>query len=161
MSLRILSFVHDNVTWRVAQTPKGYYHRAHSGMPEWCAGLPAGISVDVAESTFQQFPSTDNSLQPSNLAFKLTYRVGDSNDEYFIFSSPEGDPFLVKIPPTTFATLQEVFPTHTIPRMRLARLVVQQAIHLGLPSVELFPGTPLYETIQSQLSESFSPKIRP
>ena len=159
MPLRILSFVNENVTWRVAQTSEGYYHREHSGMPEWLAGLPSGVSPDVAESTFQQFSSTDNSLQPSNLAFKLTYRVGQSNVDYFIFSSPDGDPFTVKIPPTTFATLQEVFPSHTIPRMRLARLVVQQAIHLGLPSVELLPGTPLYKTVQSQLSESFPPKI--
>ncbi len=158
MPLRILSFVNENVTWRVAQTSEGYCHREHSGMPEWLEGLPSGVSLDVAERTFQQFPSSGNSLQPSNLAFKLTYRVGHSNVDYFIFSSPDGDPFTVKIPPSTFAMLQEVFPSHILPRMRLARLVVRQAIHLGLPSVELLPGTPLYETVQSQLSESFHSK---
>ena len=108
----------------------------------------------MVKSTFQQFPSTDDSLQPSHLSFKLTYRVGHSNVECFIFASPEGDPFLVKIPPATFAALQEAFPSIAIPRMRIARLAAQQAIHLDLPSVELLTGTPLFETVQSQLSES-------
>ena len=155
MALRILSFFNENVTWRIAQTPDGYYHREPSGMPEWLAGLPSGMSLDVVESTFQQFSSTDNSLQPTSLSFKLTYRVGRSNLECFIFSSPEGDPFSVQISPATFETLQEEFPSNTLPRMRIARLVVQQAIELGLPSVELLPGTQLYKTVRLKIAESF------
>ncbi len=156
MSLRILSFANENATWRVAQTPDGYYHREPSGMPEWLPGLPSAIKIDVVVSTFQQFPSADSSLEPSNLSFKLTYRIGHSNMECFIFSSPEGDLFSVKIPPHTYETLQEDFPSNTVPRMRLARLVVQQAVSLGFPSVELLPETPLYTAVQSQLTESFS-----
>jgi hypothetical protein len=154
MPLRILSFFNENITWRVAKTPDGYYHRQLSGTPEWLPGLPSGVPLEMVKSTFQQFPSTDDSLQPSHLSFKLTYRVGHSNVECFIFASPEGDPFLVKIPPATFAALQEAFPSIAIPRMRIARLAAQQAIHLDLPSVELLTGTPLFETVQSQLSES-------
>jgi len=158
MSLRILSFFHEGVTWRVAQTREGYYHRELSGMPEWLEGLPSDITFDVVESTFQQFSSKDYPLNPSTLSFKLTYRVGQSNVECFIFSSPEGDPISVKIPPTTFAALQQAFPSEAIPHMRLARLAVQQAINLGLfPSVELLPDTPLYESVQSQLKKP-SPK---
>lgn len=156
MPLRILSFVNEHLTWRIAQTPDGYFHRELSGMPEWLIGLPSEISSDVVEGTFQQFPATDTSLQPTNLSFKLTYREGHSNVECFIFASSEGDQFLVKIPPTTFVALQDAFPSHTLPRMRVARLVVKQAMNLGFPSVELRPGTPLYKTLQSQLSESFS-----
>ena len=126
-------------------------------MPEWLSGIPSGMNLEVVESTFQQFSSTDNSLQPTNLSFKLTYRVGHSNEECFVFSSSEGDTFLVKIPPETFATLREAFPSRTFPRMRIARLVIQQAIHFGKLNVELLPGTPLYQTIQSQLSQSFLP----
>ena len=125
-------------------------------MPEWLTGLPSELSAEVVEDTFQQFPAADTSLQPSNLSFKLTYREGHSNVECFIFASPDGDQFLVKIPPTTFAALQEATPSQTHPRMRIARLVVQQAMDLGFPSVELLPGTPLYKTLQSQLSELFS-----
>ncbi len=126
-------------------------------MPEWLAGLPPDITFDVVESTFQKFSSKEYPLDPSTLSFKLTYRVGQSNVECFIFSSPEGDPISVKIPPTTFAALQQAVPSESIPRMRLARLAVQQAINLGFPSVELFPDTPLYESVQSQLKKP-SPK---
>ncbi len=157
MALQILSFFNENVTWRIAKATDGYYHRESSGMPEWLAGLPAGVSLDVVNSTFQQFSTTSDSLEPKNLSFKLTYRVGHSNVECFIFSSPEGDTFPVKIPAETFVMLQEAFPSHSLPRMRIARLTVQQAIHSGLPSVELIPGTPLYSKVQSQLSESFPP----
>ena len=136
MPLRILSFFNEGVTWRVAQTPDGYYHRELSSMPEWLPGLPSGVTLDVVESTFLQFSSKDHSPKPSHLSFKLTYRVGQSNVECFIFCSPEGDPFSVKIPPTTFANLQKVLPSEVIPRMRIARLAVQQAITLGLPSVD-------------------------
>ena len=76
--------------------------------------------------------------------------------ECFIFSSPEEDLFSVKIPPHTLEALQLAFPSHTIPRMRLARLVVQEAIRSGVPSVELLPDSPLYKIVQSQLSKSFS-----
>ncbi len=156
MSLRILSFANENATWRVAQTPDGYYHREMTGMPEWLPGLPSAIKIDVVVSTFQQFSSTDSSLVPSNLSFKLTYRVGHSNMDCFIFSSPEGDLFSVKIPPHTYVALQEDFPSNSVPRMRLARMVIQQAVLSGYPSVELLPETPLYKTVQSQLSESSS-----
>ena len=155
MGIQILSFFNEGVTWRIAQTSEGYYHRESSGNPEWLPGIPAGMSLDVVESTFQQFSSTDNSLQPTNISFKTTYREGHSNVEWFIFSSSEGDTFTVKIPPSTFATLQEAFPSRTLPRMRIARLVILQAIHLGLLSVELLPETPLYQTVQSQASKSF------
>jgi hypothetical protein len=158
MPLKILSFFNEGVTWRVAQTPEGFSHRELSGMPEWLPGLPSEISLDIVESTFQQFSSKEDSLQPCNLTFKLTYRVGHSNVECFIFSSPEGDPFSVKIPLATFTTLQEALPSGAIPRMRIARLAVQHAISLGFPSVELLPGTPLYMTVLSQVSESFPQK---
>ena len=161
MPLRIISFFNENVTWRIAKTPDGYHHREPSGMPEWLAGLPSGMSLDIVESTFQQFSSTDNSLQPTNLSFKLTYRIGQSNVECFIFSSPEGDTFSVKIPLETFETLQKSLSSHTIPHMRIARLVVHEAIRFGLPSVELLPGTPLYKTVESQLSELFPPPSSP
>lgn len=154
MSLKILSFFHEGVTWRVVKTPEGYSHRNHSGMPEWLPGLPSEIALDIVESTFQQFTSNEDALQPCDLTFKLTYRVGHSNVECFIFSSAEGDPFSVKIPLATFAALQEALPSETIPRMRIARLAVQQAISLGFPSVELLPGTPLYVTVLSQVSGS-------
>lgn len=160
MPLKILSFFNENVTWRVAHTPDGYYHRELSGLPEWLVGLPSDMSLDIVNSTFQQFSSTDHSLEPSKLSFKLTYRIGHSNVECFIFSSPEGDPFSVKISPSTFATLQDEFPSNPIPRMRIASLAVQQAIGLGLPSVELLPGTPLYETLRLQVAESFPHKGR-
>ena len=154
MPLRILSFFNEGMTWRVAQTREGYYHREISGLPEWLAGLPSDVTLDVAESTFQQFSSNKSHLTPSTLSFKLTYHVGKSNVECFIFSSPEGDPLSVNIPQSTFAALQQAFPSEAIPRMRLARLAVQEAIHLGLPSVELLPGTPLYEAVQFQLKKS-------
>lgn len=125
-------------------------------MPEWIAGLPSEVALDVVESTFQQFSSKEFHLIPSRLSFKLTYQVGKTNVECFIFSSPEGDPLSVNIPQSTFAALQQAFPSEAIPRMRLARLAVQQAISLGLPSVELLPDTPLYESVQSQLKNSIS-----
>ena len=88
MALQIISFFNEGVTWRVAQTADGYYHRELSGMPEWRPGLPSDMTHDVVESTFQQFTSTDPSLDASHLTFKLTYKIGDSNLECFIFSSP-------------------------------------------------------------------------
>ena len=148
MPIRILSFFHENLTWRVAQTPDDYYHRETSGLPEWLVGLPPNVSVDVVSRTFQQFPSTDHSLEPTKLSFKLTYHVGQSNLECFIFSSPEGDPFSVKISSETFASLQNEYHRNPLPRMRIAHLVIQQAIHAGLPSVELRPETPLYKTVR-------------
>ena len=154
MPLRILSFFNEGLTWRVAQTREGYYHRELSGMPEWIAGLPSEVALDMVESTFQQFSSKESDLIPSTLSFKLTYRVGKSNDECFIFSSPEGDPLSVNIPQSTFAALKQAFPSKAMPRILLARLAVQQAINLGLPSVELLPDTPLYESVQLQLSHS-------
>lgn len=154
MPLKILSFFNEGTTWRVAQTREGYYHREISGMPEWLAGLPSDITLDLVESTFQQFSSKESHLTPSALSFKLTYQVGKSNVECFIFSSSEGDPLSVNIPQSTFAALKEAFPSESIPRIRLARLAVEQAIKLGLPSVELLPGTPLYDSVQSQLKNS-------
>jgi hypothetical protein len=156
MPLRILSFFNEGMTWRVAQTREGYYHRELSGMPGWLAGLPSDIALDVVESTFQQFSSKESDLTPSTLSFKLTYQVGKSNVECFIFSSSEGDPLSVNIPQSTFAALHQAFPSQSIPRMRLARIAVEQAINLGLPSVELLPGTPLYESVQLQLSHSIN-----
>ena len=156
MPLRILSFFNEGMTWRIAQTREGYYHREASGMPEWVAGLPSDISLDVVDSTFQQFSPEDSPITPSTLSFTLTYQVGKSNVECFIFSSPEGDPLSVNIHQATFVALQEDFPSQVIPRMRLARLAVQQAIHLGLPSVELLPGTPLYEAVQLQLKKTIT-----
>ncbi len=155
MGLKIISFFNEGVTWRVAQAADGYYHRELSGMPEWRPGLPSNITQDVVENTFKQLSTTDDSLHPGHLAFKLTYQVGHSNLECFIFSSPEGDPFLVKIPAKTFVSLQEAFPSEVIPRMRVARLVVDQAIQLGLPTLELLPDSPLYDTIHSQMALSF------
>ena len=160
MSLRILSFFNEGVTWRIAQSSDGYYHRNISGMPDWLAGIPSEISLDMVESTFQQFSSQENAIQPSSLSFKLTYRVGQSNVDCFIFCSPEGDQFSVQVPPATFETLQGAFPSDPIPRMRVARLVVQEAIRLGLPDVELLPGTPLYEAVQSQVSKLFSQQAK-
>ncbi len=157
MALKIISFFNENANWRIAKTADGYCHRDPAGMPEWLAGLPAGIGPDSVEGTFQKFSEIENSLLPTNLSFKMTYLVGHSNVECFIFSSPEGDPFSVKIPPSTFAVLQEAFPSSTLPRMRIARLVVQQAISLGLPSVELLPETPLFTFVQSQIAQSLSP----
>ena len=155
MALRILSFFYENVSWRIAQTPDGYFHREPSSTAEWLPGLPDGLSLEIVDSTFEQFSSTDHSLQPTNLSFKLTYKLGQSNEEYFIFSSPEGDTFSVRISPATFATLQEAFPTTILPPLRIANLVVHEAIRLGFPSVEFLPGTQLYQTIHSQISESF------
>lgn len=154
MALRILSFFIEGVTWRVAKTPTGYCHRGLSTMPEWIPGIPSGVSQDIVENTFQQFPSEDDSLQPHNLTFKLTYRVGSSNIECFTFSSPDGDLFSVKIPPVTFIALQEALPSQTIPRMRVARLAIQHAIASGIPGIELLPGSKIYESVKSQLSES-------
>ncbi len=158
MALQILSFFNENITWRVAQTAEGYYHRKLEGPPEWHTGLPPEISLDMVNKTFQQFPSTDHSLEPSQLSFKMTYRIGHSNVECFVFSSPEGDPFSVKISPSTFATLQDEFPSNPIPRMRVARLTVQLAIDAGLPSLELLPETPVYETLRVKLADSFPRK---
>ena len=160
MALQILSFFNENVTWQLAQTPDGYFHRELAGPPDWHAGLPSEISLEMVKKTFQQFPSTDHSLEPSQLSFKMTYRIGHSNMECFVFSSPEGDPFSVKISPSTFATLQDEFPSNPIPRMRVARLAVQLAIVEGLPSLELLPGTPVYETLRLKVADSFPPKNR-
>ncbi len=154
MALRILSFFIEGVTWRVAKTPTGYCHRGRSNMPEWIPGIPSGVSQDIVDSTFQQFPSDDDSLQPHNITFKMTYRVGSSNIECFIFSSPDGDLFSVRIPPATFIALQEALPSQTIPRMRVARLAVQHAIAFGVPGVELLPGNNIYESVKSQLAGS-------
>lgn len=154
MALRILSFFIDGVTWRVAKTPTGYCHRDRSNVPEWLSGIPAGVDAEIVDSTFQQFASEDDSLQPHQLTFKLTYRIGHSNMECFIFASPDGDLFPVKIPPGTFTAFQEAFPSQLIPRMRIARLAVQQAIIYGLPGVELLPESPIYDMIKSQLAES-------
>jgi hypothetical protein len=154
MALRILSFFIEGVTWRVAQTPTGYCHRDLSSMPEWNPGIPSGVAQDIVDSTFRQFASEDESLQPHNMTFKLTYRIGHSNIECFIFASPDGDLFSVKIPPVTFTALQEAFPSQTIPRMRVARIAVQQAIAFGLPGIELLPGSQIYEVVKSQLSGS-------
>ena len=81
--------------------------------------------------------------------------------ECFIFSSSEGDTFSVKIPLETFEALQKNLSSDTIPHMRIARLVVYEAIRFGLPSVELLPGTPLYKTVKSQLTELFPPQFAP
>jgi len=154
MALRILSFFIEGVTWRVAKTPMGYCHRGLSTIPEWIPGIPSGVAQDIVESTFQQFPSEDDSLQPHNITFKLTYHVGSSNIECFIFSSPDGDLFSVRIPPGTFIALQEALPSQAIPRMRVARMAVQEAIGSGLPGIELLPGSKIYESVKSQLSGS-------
>jgi hypothetical protein len=154
MALRILSFFIEGVTWRVAQTPTGYCHRDLSDMPDWIPGIPSGVAQEIVDSTFRQFSDDDDSLQPQNMTFKLTYRVGHSNIECFIFSSPDGDLFSVKIPPVTFTALQEALPSQAIPRMRVARIAVQQAIAMGLPGIELLPGNQIYETVKSQLSGS-------
>src|SRR5690606_32451623 len=111
MALRILSFFIEGTTWRVAQTPTGYCYRNLSNVPEWIPGIPEGIVQDIVDSTFEQFSAEDDSLKPHNVSFKLTYRVGHSNIECFIFSSPDGDLFSVKIPPVTFTALQEAFPS--------------------------------------------------
>jgi hypothetical protein len=160
MALKILSFFIEGVTWRVAQIPTGYCHRDLSNVPEWVPGIPDGVDQDIVDSTFRQFSSEDDSLQPHNLTFKLTYRVGHSNIECFIFASPDADLFSVKIPPVTFTALQETFPSQIIPRMRIARLAVQQAIIFGFPGVELLPGSQIYELVKSQLAESFLQKTR-
>ncbi len=81
--------------------------------------------------------------------------------ECFIFSSSEGDTFSVKIPLETFQALQQNLSSDTIPHMRIARLVVHEAIRFGLPSVELLTGTPLYNSVQSQLSALFPPQYAP
>jgi hypothetical protein len=151
MALRILSFFIEGVTWRVAQTPNGYCHRDCSTMPEWISGIPSGVAKDIVDSTFQQFPPEDNSLQPHEMTFKLTYRIGHSNIECFIFASPEGDLFNVRIPPATFTALQEALPSQTIPRMRVARIALQHAISFGLPGIDLLPDSQIFESVKSHL----------
>ncbi|MGD9852643.1 MAG: hypothetical protein AB7T38_15405 [Nitrospirales bacterium] len=157
MSLKILSFFIEGITWRVAQTSEGFFHWGPAEVPEWKAGIPAGIAKEIVESTFRQFSSDDDSLQPHNLTFKMTYRIGRSNAECFIFSSPEGDLFSVKIPPATFVALQEAFPSHSLPRMRVARIAVEQALSSGLPELELMPVGSIYESVKSKL-KSFLPR---
>lgn len=157
MSLKILSFFIEGVTWRVAQTSEGFFHWGPAEVPEWKAGIPEGIDKKIVESTFRQFSSDDDSLQPHGLVFKMTYRIGRSNTECFIFSSPEGDLFSVKIPPATFAALQETFPSQTLPRMRIARIAVEQALSAGLPELELVPAGSIYEAVQSKL-KAFLPR---
>ena len=158
MALRILSFFIEGVSWRVAQTPDGYFHRALSSLPDWVEGIPSGTTLETVENTFQQFSSQDHSTKAQNINFKMAYRDEHSDIECFIFSSPEGDLFSVKIPPTTFFTLQKSFPSETIPKMRVARFAVQKAITSGFPTTTLVPNTPLYDTVQSDLSQSFSQK---
>ena len=128
-------------------------------MPEWKAGIPAGIDKEIVESTFRQFSSDDDSLQPHGLTFKMTYRIGRSNTECFVFSSPEGDLFSVNIPPATFAALQETFPSQSLPRMRIARIAVEQALSAGLPELELLPAGTIYESVQTKL-KAFLPRTR-
>ncbi|HQU27631.1 MAG: hypothetical protein KC563_04530 [Nitrospira sp.] len=152
MSLRILSFFIEGVTWRVAQTADGFFHWGQTEVPEWKAGIPSGVTQEIVESTFRQFSTDDDTLKPNQITFKVTYRIGRSNTECFIFTSPEGDLFSVKIPPTTFTALQEAFPTHTIPKMRVARIAVEQALSSDLPEVELLPGSPLFEGVKTKLS---------
>jgi len=151
MSLRILSFFIEGVTWRVAQTAEGFYHWGRTEVPEWKAGIPAGVTRETVENTFRQFPSNDDSLKPHHLTFKMTYRIGRSNTECFIFSSPEGDLFSVKIPQATFTALQEGFPTQALPPMRVARITVEQALSAEMPEVELLPSGPLFEVVKSKL----------
>ena len=152
MSLRILSFFIEGVNWRVAQTADGFFHWGQAEVPEWKAGIPAGVTEEIVESTFQQFSSDDDSLKPQQLTFKMTYRIGRSNTECYIFASPDGDLFSVKIPPATFVALQEAFPSQTLPRMRVARFAVEQALSSDRPEVELLPGNPLFEGVKSKLS---------
>ena len=143
MSLRILSFFIEGVTWRVAQTSEGFFHWGPAEVPEWKAGIPAGIDKEIVESTFRQFSSDDDSLQP----------------QCFVFSSPEGDLFSVSIPPATFAALQETFSSQSLPRMRIARIAVEQALSAGLPELELLPAGSIYESVQTKL-KAFLPRTR-
>ncbi|MDR4494168.1 MAG: hypothetical protein AB7P17_07480 [Nitrospirales bacterium] len=157
MSLKILSFFIEGVTWRIAQTREGFFHWGPAEVPEWKAGIPTGIAKEIVESTFRQFSSDDDSLEPHRLTFKMTYRIGRSNTECFIFSSPEGDLFSVKIPPATFSALQEAFPSQALPRMRIARIAVEQALASDLPELELLPSGSIYESVTSKL-KSFLPR---
>ena len=151
MSLKILSFFIEGVTWRIARTSEGFFYWGPREVPEWKAGIPEGITKEIVESTFRQFSSDDDSLQPHCLNFKMTYRIGRSNTECFVFSSPEGDLFSIKIPPATFVALQEAFPSQSLPRMRVARIAVEQALSSGLPEMELIPSGSLYESVKSKL----------
>lgn len=159
MSFRILSFFIEGVNWRVAQTPGGYFHRGTEGMPEWKSGIPAGIASEVVESTFGQFTDGPPSLEPRNINFKLTFRIGHSDTDCFIFSSPEGDLFSVKIPQATFTALQEAFPTQSLPRMRIARMAVQQALAEGFPEIELLAGGTVYDAVKSQITSSLPQQV--
>ena len=151
MALRILSFYVEGVTWRVAETLNGYSHRQPSGMPEWQSGIPEGISEDVVATTFNQFSPDDPSLSPTRITFKLTYRVGLSEIDCYLFSSSEGDLFSIKIPPATFHALHKAFPYQSFPQLRVARLAVEQAIHHGVPECELAPESIIFEQVRNQL----------
>lgn len=159
MNLRILSFFIEGTTWRVAQTSGGYFHRRQGDVPEWKAGIPSGISPEIVKSTFGQFSSNDVSLCPQTIKFKLTYRIGHSQTDCYIFSSSEGDLFSVKIPAATFMALQELFPTQTLPRMRVASLTVQRALAEGFPESELLPGSSLYEAVKAKIASAIPQKV--
>ncbi len=120
-------------------------------MPEWFPGIPDGISEEVISNTFDQFPEDDPTLLPAQVRFKLTYRVGLSEIDCYLFSSSEGDVFSVKIPPSTFNALQKAFPYQTFPRLRIARLAVEEAIAHGVPECELVPDSTIFEHVRNHL----------
>ncbi len=151
MALRILSFYIEGTTWRVAETPTGFQHRQLSDSPEWLPGIPDGITHDVIANTFSQFSPEEPNLYPADVTFKLTYRIGLSETDCYLFSSSEGDLFSIKIPPDTFRVLQKALPFENLPRLRVARLAVENALALGMPECELTPDNSVFEHVRNQL----------
>jgi hypothetical protein len=128
-------------------------------MPEWKSGIPSGIDPEVVESTFGQFTDGHTSLEPRTINFKLTFRIGHSDTDCFVFSSPEGDLFSVKIPQATFSALQEAFPTQSVPRMRIARMAVLRALVEGFPEIELLVGGTVYNAVKAQIASSLPQQV--
>ena len=153
MATKILSFLKDGKHWRIMKVPQGYYHRSVPNPSEWLSGIPAMLSQEEIEDSFQQLSPDASLLKLTDLQYKSTHHIGATNTVCVNFVTTSDDVFTITIPSDTVHALQAAAKRKKIPELRIARIALEYLVDQGLPNVEVEAGSAVFDLVKGRVIE--------
>ena len=136
------------------KVPHGYYHRSVPNPPEWLSGIPAMLSQEEIDDSFQQLSPSASLLKLTDLQYKSTHHIGATNTVCVKFVTTSDDVFTISIPSNSVHALQAAVKVKKIPELRVARLALEYLVDQGLPEIEVESGSAVFDMVKARLIES-------
>ena len=154
MATRILSFLKDGQHWRIMKVARGYYYRGVPNSPEWLSGIPATLSQEEIEDSFQQLSPNASLLKMSDLQYKSTHQIGATNTVCVKFVTTSDDVITITIPIESVHALQAAAKMKKIPELRIARIALEYLVDQGHPEIEVESGSAVFDLVKARLIET-------